>query len=56
MINNIAGKELFDLRENYQLEVKSAQGHDGNCKIPNATMNKVAYNIRLLSLQHLTKS
>ena len=34
MINNITCQELLDLRENYQFEVKSAQGRDGNGEVP----------------------
>jgi len=34
MINNITCQELLDLRENYQFEVKSAQGRNGNGEVP----------------------
>ena len=34
MTNNITCQELLDLRENYQFEVKSAQGRDGNGEVP----------------------
>ena len=34
MINNITCQELLDLRENYQFEVKSAQGRSGNGEVP----------------------
>ena len=34
MINNITCQELLDLRENYQFEVKSAQGQNGKGEVP----------------------
>lgn len=34
MKNNAICQELLDLRENYQFEVKSAQGRDGNGEVP----------------------
>ncbi|MFK5938156.1 MAG: ATP-binding protein [Sulfurimonas sp.] len=34
MMNNITCQELLDLRENYQFEVKSAQGRNGNGEVP----------------------
>jgi len=34
MMNNITCQELLDLRENYQFEVKSAQGRNGKGEVP----------------------
>ena len=39
MINNITCQELLDLRENYQFEVKSAQGRDGKGEVLKDIMN-----------------
>lgn len=33
-MNDITCQELLDLRENYQFEVKSAQGCNGNREVP----------------------
>ena len=56
MINNITYQELLDLRENYQFEVKSAQGRNGNGEVPKDIMNRITYSIRLIILQHFKLS
>ena len=45
--------ELLDGRENYQFEMKSTQSCEGKGKVPKDIMNRITYNIRAISLQHL---
>ena len=67
-MTNITCQELLDLRENYQFEVKSAQGQNDKGEVPkdvwesySAILNhtvkmidKITYNIRTINLQHLS--
>jgi len=56
MTNNITCQELLDLRENYQFEVKSAQGRNGNGEVPKDIIKRITYSIRLIILQHFNKT
>ena len=56
MTNNITCQELLDLRENYQFEVKSAQGRNGNGEVPKDIIKRITYSIRLIILQHFKQT